>query len=263
MTGRFTQADNFQLDYTNYQSFKEKTNPNNPVLANRDKAREEKQNKLKEFLGKPQNLNIYSYGLNNPLRYTDPSGQSVKDVVKQVWSGFCEKNGPAAEYLYNNSNLAKTMMDHPYATGAAIGVGTGLAAYGAVAGMTWLGLIAPAAGQEVMQQADKVNNAIDFTTRFGQNLGTKMNEVQKLFQKEGLNFDPHLAQRTVERFSRGITPEKVIDTVRTGEKYFDILKGNYSYFKNGIRVAEELNGLLKTVVTQNNMSPDRFIKLFQ
>ncbi len=102
-------------------------------------------------------MNIYSYGLNNPLRYTDPSGQTVWDVIngRQSWSQYQVELGQTAETLYNNNGLAKTMMDHPYATGAAVGVGGGLAAYGAIAGMTWLGLIAPA-GQQVVQQAEKI-----------------------------------------------------------------------------------------------------------
>lgn len=40
--------------------------------------------KLDEGLRNPQELNPYRYGLNNPVRFTDPTGQSVWDTLKAV-----------------------------------------------------------------------------------------------------------------------------------------------------------------------------------
>ncbi len=34
-----------------------------------------------QFVGSPQSYNRYSYCLNNPLKYTDPSGQSIAGFV--------------------------------------------------------------------------------------------------------------------------------------------------------------------------------------
>jgi hypothetical protein len=39
---------------------------------------------LKEFLMNPQNLNRFAYGLNNPLKYVDLSGEKVEQAQKDV-----------------------------------------------------------------------------------------------------------------------------------------------------------------------------------
>ncbi|MEK7113528.1 MAG: RHS repeat-associated core domain-containing protein, partial [Patescibacteria group bacterium] len=40
-------------------------------------VKEGKNSALNEYLSNPQNLNSYSYALNNPLKYTDPTGESA------------------------------------------------------------------------------------------------------------------------------------------------------------------------------------------
>lgn len=86
-------------------------------------------------LSDPQGMNSYAYARNNPLRYIDPNGKWFMDLIRgrQSWSDFTVEVGDAASYLYNNSRTWKTAMDHPYATGAVVGVAGGLAAAGAVA----------------------------------------------------------------------------------------------------------------------------------
>ena len=56
--GRFTQNDPVSLAVVNKKQLEAKT-----------------KGTLEQYLGNPQNLNAYSYTLNNPIRYTDPNGE--------------------------------------------------------------------------------------------------------------------------------------------------------------------------------------------
>ena len=41
-----------------------------------EEEREEEHKKFENWIGNPQNFNMYAYVNNNPLSYTDPSGMS-------------------------------------------------------------------------------------------------------------------------------------------------------------------------------------------
>ncbi|MBT4210076.1 MAG: hypothetical protein HOE19_04155 [Candidatus Komeilibacteria bacterium] len=119
---------------------------------------------LQNILSDPQALNSYSYSKNNPVIFVDPDGNWWKAFVwgnistfgnGQSWSSFQTELGQAANQLYNDSDTAKAIMDNPGKSSLAIGVGSGLAAYGSSAAITWglteVGLI----GGTAMTQADK------------------------------------------------------------------------------------------------------------
>ena len=85
-----------------------------------------------------------------------------------------------------------------------------------------------------------------------------MNNAADVFEQNGINATEHAIRRTVERTARGITPESVVDTVKTGEKYLDTRHNNYPYFKDGVRVSVDGKGTVETVVSQKNMNNKRF-----
>lgn len=78
----------------------------------------------------PINLNLYSYGGNSPLRYIDPDGNSIKDVVRWIldrdpisaWSGtFEQKEGQRMkignpEYAYNSCQVNAMVMRPAFIT---------------------------------------------------------------------------------------------------------------------------------------------------
>jgi RHS repeat-associated protein len=63
--GRFMQAD--PLPWLGWQ---------HPSEESTEEEKEEAHKKFEDWIGNPQNLNMYAYVLNNPLRYTDPTGMS-------------------------------------------------------------------------------------------------------------------------------------------------------------------------------------------
>jgi RHS repeat-associated protein len=84
-------------------------------------------------LSNPQALNSYGYANDNPITNKDPSGRWYKEFItgQQSWSSFYGEVGEAANYMGQNSAAWNTAMNHPYATGALVGAGSGGVALGA------------------------------------------------------------------------------------------------------------------------------------
>ncbi len=92
-----------------------------------------------EFLKDPQRMNSYGYGRGNPITNGDPQGLWYKEFItgQQSWSSFQGELGEATQYAYQNDGVFGFALDHPYATGAAVGLAGGGIAYGSAVGLTY------------------------------------------------------------------------------------------------------------------------------
>ncbi|MBX3280810.1 MAG: RHS repeat-associated core domain-containing protein, partial [Acidobacteria bacterium] len=61
--------------YANVQGRFTSVDPHNPIVDSRDEEA------FNDYLGQPQNWNRYAYVWNNPLKYTDPTGEDVYVVT--------------------------------------------------------------------------------------------------------------------------------------------------------------------------------------
>jgi RHS repeat-associated protein len=74
----------------------------------------------------PQDLNSYSYSVDNPINKSDPKGLWYKDFLtgQQSWPSFQLELGQAANQLSQDSDGWNFAFNHPYTTGALVGLGT-------------------------------------------------------------------------------------------------------------------------------------------
>ena len=133
-----------------------------PVLKNLNDSRTLKQQTgqdLEQLLANPQALNEYSYVQNNPVKYIDEEGEWFKEFMtgKQSWSDFQMEVGEAAMHV---NPVMEKVIDHPYISGAVIGVGVPLAATGIGAlverGLIGLGLASRALPPTLISQSQRI-----------------------------------------------------------------------------------------------------------
>ena len=133
-----------------------------PVLKNLNDPRALKQQTgqdLEQLLSNPQALNEYGYVQNNPVKYIDEEGEWFKEFMtgKQSWSDFQMEVGEAAMHV---NPVMEKVIDHPYISGAVIGVGVPLAATGIGAlverGLIGLGLASRALPPTLISQSQRI-----------------------------------------------------------------------------------------------------------
>jgi RHS repeat-associated protein len=107
-------------------------------------------------LKNPQNLNSYSYSVDNPISKSDPNGLWYKELItgQQSWPSFQIQFGQAANQLAQDSPGWNFAFNHPVATGGIVGISSlpalasGEALGAAYTMATWPGVSATFAAQQ-------------------------------------------------------------------------------------------------------------------
>ena len=166
---------------------------------------------LQKYLENPQALNNYSYTQNNPVRYVDPRGETIIDVIrgKQTLPAYQLEIGNGAEILYNNGGTWKNVMDHPVLTGAVTGLMAGL-------GVIFAGIVAGTAPWQVAVSGATATviavPALDVAQEFDK-LSSESSEAYQIAQAGGKNFD--MIQNAVKN---NMTAQQVQSSITSLEK---------------------------------------------
>ncbi len=212
-------------------------------------------------LSNPQLLNAYSYVANNPLKYVDEEGEWFKEFLtgQQSWSSFRGELGEAANQLSQQSAAWNFAFDHPALTAAGVGVGAGGAAYlgaGVLTGLSaqYLG----GAGTACITfcgQVDKAVQALDYTTRYGTQLGSKMNQVAQNLEGQPYKFSEHSIERIAQKVGVG-NESKVLNTLQQKPfEYFHEGANKLGYYNEATKIfvaQAKDSGVITTVI--NNVS---------
>jgi RHS repeat-associated protein len=235
--GRFIQPDPVQLDLINPQKLQEQTGQ-----------------KLEQVLSNPQALNTYNYTVDNPIKYNDPEGEWFKEFFtgQQSWPSFQGELGEAAMYT---GSVFQTAMDHPYITGAIIGVGTGVAMSTASLLVYGSKVILPTSlsGQLISSKIEELKLVGNYT----QTYVSKLQDAYKYLQNRGINIGEHALNNM---FSKGFDVKDVEEVYNRGQKYVDINYNNINIIKNGIRITidPKTNKYVTNILDIVKIDPTRF-----
>ena len=157
-----------------------------------------------EFLTNPQSQNSYSYAKNNPITLSDPKGEFTGLNINPFTAAILYLFYPqetSFDPIYEPEQYAK--QNNPTQQ---------------ISNMTFASLMPGGKG--------KANN---FTVKYGEELGFKMNFIVDNTKKSGLNLNDHAVWRMA---IRDITPKQVVQTIKNNNpiEYF-----HEGVLKNGFR----------------------------
>jgi hypothetical protein len=197
---------------------------------------------LQKILENPQNFNSYNYTNNNPIKRVDVDGEWFKEVMtgKQSFSDFNLELGQAGQDLYNSNSTARIIMNHPYATGAVMGVVGGITVVMASKLAGQGGLLLPG----LMSKGDKINIGESFG-KLGtviENASGKINSFINRGSSHGLD----------QIITRGVKPADILETVKTPLLRLQQDGGNILYLsEKAVIVLNKFNNVV-TAYSQSN-----------
>ncbi len=162
------------------------------------------------FLNNPQVQNSYSYANGNPVNNSDPKGKWSQGQIE------------GANYLYENSQVARYAMNHPWRTGAIVGIGGGLLAdvvTGGAAIATVVNFVKSIGSVclvfcEKGEEIPKVQEVVNKATSLVQKLDIDTRPIRSVKDIEG--FTDHGLNQVI---NNNVTPEKIIDTIKNTTQY--------------------------------------------
>ena len=220
------------------------------ALGDKDKMKEITKVKFKKYLGDPQSHNTYAYTRNNPIRFIDQNGEWFKEYLtgQQSFHDFSLEVGGAAVQLSENSKVWKTAIDHPVMSGAAVGVGGGVAFTAGASAATYMSLnYLGGVGTACIAGCSKITEQ---TLKIGKDLGNLGKIIQNSSQKiEG--FTSHGLNQTI---SRGVTPRLLINTTKNPLVTLQQSGGNILRLSKEAGVVLNKTGKVITSYTSKNFN---------
>jgi RHS repeat-associated protein len=202
------------------------------ALGNGGQVKQLTGQELQAVLSDPQNLNSYAYARNNPIINTDQDGLFSLNPINLFSYNTQVTIGNWANSAYANNSVARYALDHPYQAGAAIGIVGGAAVgIGVVAGggAITCGILCGGAAATVATGgtalATQGNRIANYTSNFGPQLGSKMNQVASNLGNTSYKFTDHAIMRIAQRVGVG-NESKVINALNMKP---------FQYFHEGVQ----------------------------
>jgi RHS repeat-associated protein len=235
------------------------------AVGDKNKIKQITGQELQQYLSDPQGLNNYSYVKNNPLIAIDPNGEWVEYIIG-------EKNtvalGNWANNLYDNNSVARYAMDHPYQTGAVMGVvGGALVAGGIVAagGSITCGILCGSAaatvatigGTAATTEGDKIQKATN-GLNIGQSFGKLGNVIENQSGKiMGFNRNGNF-HGLDQAITRGVSPQMILETTKNPLVTLEQSGGNILYLTRQAAVVLNQAGKVVTTYGKDLFQPHIF-----